>query len=226
MAVAHDGAANVSSTIAGATSITLNKATAGSDRCAVAHTAAYPNGSVTALTYAGTAMSVMVSQSSADTSSTSSLHRFLAPTTASSAVVWTITGTTGQGAVGVTSYSGVHQTTPLGNTQQALGVGVSTHPSLTVTSAVGEMCMDALNVWNPPTRTVGAGQTQIFNLTDTDAETSGNASYEAGAASVVMDWTLSETVTNYYNHVAAALLPSVGATTTNPGWYSNAGGWS
>lgn len=211
MPVLHDGEANVSSIISGATSITLNKTTAGSDRCAVAHTSAYPNASLSSLTYAGTAMTLMVSQDSVDTSSIAALHRRLAPTTASSAVVWTFTGATGLGAVGVSSYNGVHQTTPLGDFDTAIGIGVSTEPSITLTSAVGEMCLDALNTFDPTVRNVGAGQTSIFNIQD---DTIGAcASREDGAASVTMSWTFNETVGNYWNYVAAALRPSADADT-------------
>lgn len=213
MAVAHDGEVNVSVAVAGATSITLNKTTAGSDRCAVAHTSLYPTNPMTALTYGGTAMTLMREQSSGDTTSYCGLHRMLAPATASTAVVWTINAGA-LGAVGCSSYNGVHQTTPLGNTAVALGIGTTTTPSTALTSATGEMVLDVLNTFDPTSRTVGAGQTSIFNIQDDTI--GGCASREDGAASVTMSWTFNETVDNYWNFVLAALLPSAAAVTAVP----------
>ena len=69
----------------------------------------------------------------------------------------------------------------------------STAPSVTITSEVGGLVLDAVySDSNNQVFTVGAGQTQQFaqnSIANTDSKTAGSS--EAGAASVTMSWTLS-----------------------------------
>lgn len=75
--------------------------------------------------------------------------------------------------------------------------------SLTVSSAVGETVIDIIGVYNSSV-SVGAGQTQIASQSDSGIF--GFASYEAGASSVVMDWTTSIA----YGHVGVSVKPAAG----------------
>lgn len=87
---------------------------------------------------------------------------------------------------GAVSMTGVDQATPVGTAANA--TGQSTTPTVTVTSAVDEMVMDSVAYNLTTGATPGAGQTErwerLASLTN-----SGVGSTEAGAASVVMDWT-------------------------------------
>jgi hypothetical protein len=92
---------------------------------------------------------------------------------------------------GATSWSGVDQSSPLRNGISANGS--STAPSVTVTSAVGDVVIDVLAADSNPTATDdGGSSTERWNATAGTAVT-GAGSSETGAASVVASWTLSTT---------------------------------
>lgn len=90
------------------------------------------------------------------------------------------------------SFTGVHQTTPIGTFVSA--TGNSNAPSVNATSAVDDMVVDVLASgystgngapWVPA---VGAGQTKRWQLT-LGFSWSGQGSTEPGAATVTMSWT-------------------------------------
>lgn len=86
---------------------------------------------------------------------------------------------------GLTTYTGTAPSSALGTA--ATANGSSTAPSVAVTSASGELVHDCL-AWASNTATVGAGQTERYNV---PPDTIGIASStEAGAVSVTMSWTL------------------------------------
>lgn len=96
------------------------------------------------------------------------------------------------GVISVSSYCGVHQTVTIGTAvkdQSDFG-----DPSVTVTSAVGEMVVDVAGGRNngSTTFTVGAGQTEDTNLADAAIVLVSATSHQAGAASVDMTWTLGD----------------------------------
>ena len=107
---------------------------------------------------------------------------------------------------GATSWFGVDQTTTFGTV--ATANGSSTSPSVAVTSAVDELVHDTLAVNGAPTITVGAGQTQRWNLAS-GTNKSGAGSTEAGAASVTMSWTLGTSAT--WSIMGVPLKPAAGA---------------
>ncbi|MCX6029964.1 MAG: hypothetical protein NT169_11800 [Chloroflexi bacterium] len=99
--------------------------------------------------------------------------------------------------VGATTFTGVNQSTPLGTEGVASasdGAGAG-HPSVSVNSATDELVFDVVARDDSASLTVGAGQTQLWDLAaGTGAEaTTGGASTEPGAASVAMSWTTGDT---------------------------------
>jgi hypothetical protein len=99
---------------------------------------------------------------------------------------------------GGTVFYGVHPTSPFGTIASA--TGSSTTPSVAVTSGANELVIDIMGARGTssdgvPTATVGANQTALWNVAAEPSVKStrvrGAGSYEAGAASVTMSWTLS-----------------------------------
>jgi len=86
---------------------------------------------------------------------------------------------------------GVNQSTPIG-TPVLQNEATNTSTSMTVTSATGEMVMDFVSVLTTAPTGVGAGQTRILMYTGNEKEIA--SSYEAGAASVDMTWTLASSL--------------------------------
>lgn len=141
--------------------------------------------SVSSVTYAGSSLTLIGSFSRV------SMWRLLAPPVGTANIVATLSPAS-RLVVGATSYFGVDQTTPTGAFVSGSGPD-TVPPSITVTSAVGELVVDTLVVPGPAgLPVVGAGQTQRWN--DTTGSTSGHVggagSSEPGAASVTMSWTL------------------------------------
>ncbi len=154
---------------------------------------------VTSLTYNGVALTFVSGQTSAAAGNKKRVEfwRLINPPTGTHAIVLTASVTTGQ-RVGVvasaTGLDGVDQTTPLGTA--AFANGNSTAPSVTATSATGELVVDYVAIAGAGATVVtpGAGQTTFSAATSsgtgaTDAR--GAGSWEAGAASVTMSETLS-----------------------------------
>jgi hypothetical protein len=91
--------------------------------------------------------------------------------------------------VGVMTFTGVDQTTPLGSYTGA--IGDSTTPSVNVSSAAGELVFDTfMEDWGPRTAWVGSNQSQRWNNNDGGDDWAGGGSTEPGAGSVAMSWSL------------------------------------
>ncbi|MDA1016598.1 MAG: hypothetical protein O3A00_19345 [Planctomycetota bacterium] len=118
------------------------------------------------------------------------LWQLVAPTVGKAEIVATFSGTV-QAVGGSASFNGVDQSIPTGSFQSTGGTG--TKASLNVTSAAGELVIDALFANDGPDASVGADQASQWN----DATGSGNGtvtgagSIEAGGASVPMTWSFS-----------------------------------
>ncbi len=84
----------------------------------------------------------------------------------------------------VITFTGVHQTTPLGTAVN--GTGVSSDPSIVVLSETGGLVVDVV-ANSGAASTAGTGQTQRFQQA-LSQEGRGMGSEEAGAASVTMSW--------------------------------------
>ncbi len=104
------------------------------------------------------------------------------------------------------SLSDVHQTVPLGTAANA--TGYDTTPTVTVSSATGELVVDGLVIMNSGTLTVGAGQTQRWNAPTANAFIRYAGSTESGAASTTMSWSNSSSQT--WAIVAVPIKPTGG----------------
>ena len=141
---------------------------------------------VNSVTYGGQALTLIGSQDDPGGSSRVELWYLLAPPTGTNDIVATFADTT-RAIGGATSWSGVNQTTPLGTAVFASGSDGSA--TVTVTSSVGEVVVDALSA-NGNTATPGTGQTQRWNLNQ--GGLTGAGSSKDGAAAVTMSWTVTD----------------------------------
>lgn len=139
---------------------------------------------VTSITYNGSATGI--SQIATD-SSRLEIWGLKAPTSGTHDVVVTWAGSN-DCAVGVMTFSGVNQTTPSGTGADA--TGSSTAPSVTVSSATGELVVGLLmNNFNA-TMTAGSGVTDKWNQGASGSFATAAGGYKLGAASTVFAWTL------------------------------------
>ncbi|MFQ6023537.1 MAG: DUF4347 domain-containing protein, partial [Acidiferrobacterales bacterium] len=148
---------------------------------------------VSAVTYNGTALTLVGVQESTDNAkSRVEIWSLVAPDTGTHNVDVTYSGTNHEGAtIGVMTFNGVDQTTPLGTFAGA--ASESSNPSATVSSATGELVFGVVafsdsNDWD---LVQGAGQTEHWDLFVD--QTNGAGTTEAGAASVVTSWTVGDT---------------------------------
>ncbi len=179
-----------------ASTLSWSHTVSGTNRLLIVSVAMGPTAAITVsgITYGGAALTLI---GVADNTCCSpgrprvEMWRLVAPATGANTVVVTLSGANGSVIGTAVSYTGVDQTTPLGTFANTSGSTAT--PSVTVTSAAGELVQDALG-WETAlnTATVAAGQTQQWNVTTApnDKARSGGST-EAGAASVVMSWTLS-----------------------------------
>lgn len=123
------------------------------------------------------------------------LWRLVNPAAGSNTIVATYNniGPTAKAAIRVVSYTGVNQTTPLGTLVSA--AGTSKTPSVTVSSASGEVVADFVDVYSAGFNlAVGDDQTARW---EGDAATNGLRAFgisdESGAASVTMSWSIATT---------------------------------
>ena len=114
------------------------------------------------------------------------------------------------GVLGVVSFTGVDQTTPLGSFVSDFQQDGPTPVTLTVPSAAGELVFDTLACEDCGPLTVGGNQTEHWN--DQDSNFSfGAGSTEPGAASVTMSWNLG-TAPAHWAIGAVSIKPAPGST--------------
>lgn len=131
---------------------------------------------------------IVNSNSGADVAMTT--YKLVNPPSGISTITVTSTGGPADLVILAASFIGANTTTPLGTAATA-ATNNSTTPSVTVTSATGEIVVDFEATHdNVVSMTAGSGQTSQTQQVGTGA-ICGGVSTEAGAASVVMDWTLS-----------------------------------
>ena len=149
------------------------------------------DGTVTSLTYAGQALT-LVGRGKA-TGGRVEIWELVSPTVGTANIVANFNNKQ-QVVAGAVDFFGVDQTAPTGTFISA--GGTSTAPSVDVTSAIGDIVIDALWGNDGVTATAGAGQTvQWTNATGSSTNfIRGAGSTEAGAASVTMSWTLNSSV--------------------------------
>lgn len=187
MAIAFDA---VNSAAPGfASSVSYYHACAGSDRILLVWVVIDRfNGATaaSAVTYNGVALSRYGSNYT-DGSHGIDLWYLVAPATGSNQLSVTITGTMAKPCVVSLSYTGVHQSSPLGTIASAYAT--STNPTVNVSSGANELVVDCANLWTTAiTATVGADQTERANI-DTGSYGDILCSEQAGEATTVMSWT-------------------------------------
>lgn len=143
---------------------------------------------LTSIKYNGVTLTSVASQN-ANTVCSVAIQQLVNPATGANNVVVATAGAPTEEVVVASSYTGVDQTTPGGTAVTA--TDTSTAPSVTVTGASGDIVIDMAAVGINLTATVGSGQTQDVNINLNSGDIIGFGSREDGAASVVMDWSLS-----------------------------------
>ncbi|MBW7866243.1 MAG: DUF11 domain-containing protein, partial [Candidatus Hydrogenedentes bacterium] len=144
---------------------------------------------VSSVTYGGQSLTQVVWR--AQNEAISEIWGLTAPPSGAGTVVVSFTGTetADSAVVGVATFTGVDQTTPLGTPASAQVNGTSL--SVNVVSETGGMVFDTLAVDDGRVSTVNAGQTQRWNARTESGDDGirGAASTKPGAASVNTGWT-------------------------------------
>jgi hypothetical protein len=175
---------------ANATTLTFAHTVSGSDRVLLVAVQWYSTQavrSVSSVTYNGTAMT-LVSSSQIDNGANRflALYYLIAPSTGTNNVVITLSGTDDLFFGGSVSFTGADQTSPLGTA--VTNSGSSTTPSVTLSSAAGEIALGACQFeCHSGAGAFSTGDTEAWEILDGTSNGSAGA-YQNGAASVTVDW--------------------------------------
>lgn len=185
-ALAVDAAASCAGT--GVSSLTCAHTVSGSNRELVNwvswyHWASTLSGSA----YNGVSLTAIPSGSAANGQYHIDGLHLIAPATGTNNLVATFSGSVYDVGMGSVSFTGADQTTPLGTAVTA--TGTSTTPSVTVSSAAGEIVVDGLAIIHGGTLTVGGSQTQRWNEIALAGTIKYAGSTQGGAASTTNTWT-------------------------------------
>lgn len=164
------------------TSLTWPHTCSGDNLFLFVSTEAYSGSNPTGVTYNGVALTNLWVQEPSNHKG--SAWYLVAPTTGEHNVVVTWATSQDYVAAGAASYTGVHQTTPIGTPVSTYVYDISI--SVNVSSAVGEWVLDAISCGKPDA-IIGAGQTQRYVDSKYDQRTI--HSTKDGATSVTMSWT-------------------------------------
>jgi len=216
----------VSTGVTTASSLTISHTTSGTNRLMlvgvsiVKETVGAPT--VSSITYNGVGLSLVGAQATSDSEGRIEIWRLVAPATGANNVVVNLSAVPQSATVGVMTFTGVHQTTPLGTFAPALGE--STSASVAVTSAAGELVFDTLVLQKTADVDFlpGAGQTERWDLFQGPGSANGGGSTEAGAASVTMSWSWSGT--DKWAIGGVSIKPAPGGATAAPGSAGFSGG--
>jgi hypothetical protein len=193
-AVVFDAAS--ASLTAGATSLTFSHTTGGGSNTVMIVGFINANVSVTDVTYNSVSLTPIDSCTYNFSTSKVHLYRLIAPTAGTHDVKITVGSSSRIYAV-ATTYTGVHQTTPVGTpVKNCVNTADNGPVTVDVTSvASGEMVVDFASVNNANVvPTVGADQTVREDADDTGS--SGNwagSSTETGTGTITMSWSLNQT---------------------------------
>jgi Tol biopolymer transport system component len=145
---------------------------------------------VSSVTYNGTALTFVGAQDTSDTTKARvEIWSLVAPDTGTHNVVVSFSDTNHEGAtIGVMTFTGADQLTPLGTFSSAEGSDAA--PTTAVSSAADELVfgLAAFNDSSDYDFSPGGGQTERWDLYDN--KTNGAGSTEAGAATVTTSWSL------------------------------------
>jgi hypothetical protein len=119
------------------------------------------------------------------------IWQLVAPNTGTHDVVITFDKNLSYGAVaGVMTFTNVNQSTPLGTFAGASGAPPGFSATVNVSSVANELVFDTVSCETCTTLTVGAGQSERWNLSQSGLYAMGAGSTEPGAATVTMSWIL------------------------------------
>jgi hypothetical protein len=172
-------------------SLSISHTTSGSQRLMLVGVSLDPqqNETVSSVTYNGTSLT-FVGSATYSNDARAEIWRLIAPDTGTHDVVITFSDRLTYGAVaGVMTITGVNQTTPLGTFVGANGSSAGP-ATVDVSSATNELVFDTVSCETCTSLTVGGGQTERWNLSQSGQSAMGAGSTESGAATVTMSWTL------------------------------------
>ncbi len=148
---------------------------------------------VTGITYGAQSLMFLGAQNNHDDSVRMEMWYVIAPASGTSDITVTLSGSA-KVVSGAASFSGVHQTVPFGTFASIGSTGSgSITPSVSVTSAFGEVIIDTLATQgDADSLSEDAGQVSRWNRAQgtSGGDIRGGGSIEAGAGSVTMSWTL------------------------------------
>ena len=146
------------------------------------------NRTIASVTYGSTPLT-LVGENNINTNARVAIYQLVNPPSGTNTVTVNFSSAPDKGAiVSVTTYSGVHQTTPLGAFATAQNGGGT--PTVTAVSATGDLVYDIIACRNEAV-TVNGSQAQRWNL-NSGSEINGAGSTKAGGASnTTMSWSYS-----------------------------------
>ena len=184
---------------------------AGFNRLMLVSVSFQPNSgqTVTGITYGGTPLNLVTTRTNG-TNASVCLYSLVNPASGTANVSVTFSSNPTNGAIiGVTTFTGVDQISPLNGSGNA--VGLSTNPTINIASTVGDLVFDAVAVKTSIALTEGAGQTERWDLNSSFER--GAASTKAGAATTTMSWT---STNDDWAIVAVSIKPNITNFTLNP----------
>lgn len=111
----------------------------------------------------------------------------------------------------IRTYCGVNQIASIGTPASALGTGETA--SLSVTSAIGELVIDGVQLTQVSPLTADGSQGHVTTFAEDVSNHTQGVSDEAGAATVSMDWTWTGLGSNYWGQVGVSLKPAAATVT-------------
>jgi len=177
------------------------------------------NRSVASVTYGGTALTSIGAQNGAGNQNQATLWYLINPPTGTANISVSLSGSSDVTA-GAASFTGVNQTTPLG-TLNSLS-GTSTTASVVVSSAAGEVVIDAVAAnGDAVSLTAAGGQSVLWNTGTGTAggNVLGGSSNRPGASSVTMSWTLA--ASKAWGILAVPIKPTTGLAIVKQTWNLN-----
>jgi hypothetical protein len=183
MAIAFNAASNAVD--GGVTLLSQSHAAAGSDRLVLIGIHAEGGVTISSISYGAQSPTLIGTHPNGETHQ----YRLVAPNTGSQTVTANFSGSSGRCGMGILSYTGVDQTTPVGTLVSA--TTATDTLSVDATSAVGQLVVD-FAIFAQITIAVGPDQTARIDLDDfVSTGRSMGMSEQAGASTVTMSWTTS-----------------------------------
>lgn len=208
------------------TTLTLNIQSSGADRALVFGVAYRSNSPLTetSLVFNTTENFVLERRAADNANAQCSLFVLPNPSLVTADVVLTMPSSVRMvGYVGL--FTGVHQTTPF-TAATAEASGADAAPTVNISSAADEMCVDIMAQVSAGPDTATPSHTAMCNGAATGGgdDTRGAGQYVVGTGTRTMDYSMSSS--DDWNIIAAALQEAVvGGADTHPGWQSSRGGW-